>query len=343
MLWLSCARSSVGVAAVGRCLLPGLTSPSVSDAAQAHAGEWFVAARHGVLAAEECLAHLLDGSLAPAHTLHALGNAGRRALDPQNAVARARVSGQAFVYYHTHVVDRLRVAAASEQARSIEFDVYAAPGAAPTTACGTIAHPPSFYTHKCLPPPDHMGLEEAVRLFEAGRREAALVLDVKSRAALPLIARLVERLGTERVILHAFASELSFDVPPTVAVEPHWADEDIPVADVFEAASPPGLPYRAAVMLTCRHVTADLIEPTCESLILRRIENVAADQADVIGLWLPGGAAPSAEVASFLLERGLLVSFNLDSQPRGQVGFSPPYVAMTDVFEMATKLADSVA
>jgi hypothetical protein len=293
-----------------------------------------------VLATEECLEQLLrelDGLAIPVDgPLATLGNTERRTLDPRNAVARARSSGRAFVYYHTHVVDEQRVLAASAQARSIEFDVFAAPGVAPT-----IQHPPAFYTHQRLPPPSNMELEAAVRLFEAGRREAVLVLDAKSRAALPVIARLVQRLGTDRVILHAFAAELSFDVPPTVSVEPHWADEDLPIAEVLAAASPPGLPYRAAVMVTCRHVTAALVDDTCKSHVLQRVESVAAGRADVIGLWLPGGVAPSAEVVAHLWELGLLVSFNWDSQPPEQIGFQAPYVAMTDVLERATTLADS--
>ena len=85
----------------------------------------------------------------------------------------------------------------------------------------TIQHPPAFYAERGLPPPSNMDLEEAVALVEASDR-CVLVLDAKSRDALAVIRTLVARLGTHRVVVHGFAEELDFGLPPGDVFCPRW-------------------------------------------------------------------------------------------------------------------------
>ena len=174
------------------------------------------------------------------------------------------------------------------------------------------------------------------------------------------------RLGAHRVIVHGFAKELSFDPPPNgVVPSPHWVDEDLPLEDIVEAACPyedtsgdtsednaSGSPYRAAVMITCRHVDpARLASP--EWGVLERVGRFAGRSSvgtgrgygagvDVVGLWLPGGKAPPRNVVQWLEEHsGLLVSYNIDSDEGGGSPLAPfPYVGMTDFLDRATAVRD---
>ena len=108
----------------------------------------------------------------------------------------------------------------------------------------------------------------------------------------------------------------------------------------MDAATPPGSEFRAAVALTCRHVTPERIADASFG-VLDRIERLAATKADILGLWLPGGRAPTRDVQSRLLRGGLLVSFNADSEPDAGVEALPgPCVGMTDHLDRATVHAD---
>ena len=164
------------------------------------------------------------------------------------------------------------------------------------------------------------------------------------------------RLGPRRVIVHGFAKELSFDPPPNgVVPSPHWVDEDLPLEDIVEAAACPygdASPYRAAVMITCRHVDpVRLASP--EWGVLERVGRFAGRNSvgtgrgygagvDVVGLWLPGGKAPPRSVVQRLEEHsGLLVSYNIDSdEGRASPLVPSPYVGMTDFLDRATAVRD---
>lgn len=229
------------------------------------------------------------------------------------------------------MVDADHLRAAVQKGQSIEFDVYKGPD-----TIATIQHPPLFYKHQTLPLPANLPLEEAVHLFESGHPDTIVVLDAKSRRALSVIRELVERLGTHRVVVHAFAKELSFDPPPEgIEVEPHWVDEDLPLSEVVAAASPAGCQFRAAVALTCRHVTPDrLASPEWD--VIGQVEKYTDNLGvDIIGLWLPGGRAPEVAVAERLLKRDLLVSYNIDSEKLDHT-FPKPHVGMTDFLDRAT-------
>ena len=137
------------------------------------------------------------------------------ALDPRHPIATSLAQGHHWSYFHTHVVTKAIVERAVAENRSIEFDVFAEGGRA------TIQHPPAFYAERGLPPPSNMDLEEAVALVEASDR-CVLVLDAKSRDALAVIRTLVARLGTHRVVVHGFAEELDFGLPPGDVFCPRW-------------------------------------------------------------------------------------------------------------------------
>jgi len=264
------------------------------------------------------------------------------ALDPRNPIALARMRSSSWHYFHTHVVtsNDLEASLLSTQPRSIELDVYTTPDG----VSSSIQHPPVYYTSKRKPRPANLPLEEAVALFEAAGPNAVVVLDAKSRTALDTIAGLVARLGTHRVVVHAFAQELAMDpLPDDVSPEPHTVDEDVPLAEVIRAASPPGSSVRAAVMLTCRHVTPERLAARDEFRIVDRIlaaTKSASGGIDVIGLWLPGGRAPPIAVRDELLQNDLLVSFNIDSElsvtGAEEMDYAVPYVGMTDVLSRAT-------
>jgi rhodanese-related sulfurtransferase len=137
------------------------------------------------------------------------------ALDPRHPISAALAQGRHWSYFHTHVVTKAIVERAVAENRSVEFDVFAEGGRA------TIQHPPAFYAERGLPPPSNMDLEEAVALVEASDR-CVLVLDAKSRDALAVIRTLVARLGTHRVVVHGFAEELDFGLPPGDVFCPRW-------------------------------------------------------------------------------------------------------------------------
>ena len=264
-------------------------------------------------------------------------------LDPRNPVAIARSKNLPWHYFHTHTVsvDILEAAVSSEAPRSIEFDIYRP--AAPADAVATIQHPPLFYEYKGKPQPANVPLEEGIARFESGDPKAVLVLDAKSRLALDTIQGLVSRLGTHRVVIHAFAKEFAIEpLPEGVEKQPHWVDESLPLADVIKAATPSGGSFRAGIMLTCRHVTAERLGAPGKFRVLERIVEAAASvpgQFDVVGLWLPGGRAPNEEVRTELLQQGILVNFNYDSEIDLDENFvyPAPYVGMTDFLERATE------
>lgn len=267
-------------------------------------------------------------------------------IHPDNPVARAFRHGGGkstpFIYYHTHVVTSERVQASFS--RSIEFDVYVETVAEGSAPKARIQHPPRFYRpHTDRPLPPNLPLSDALDLFEKGDSRSVLVLDAKSRAALPHIRGLVARLGVHRVLVHAFATELVFSAeecaPPP---EPHEEDENVPLADVVEAASPEGGTYRAAVLLTCRNAARELSGDGVDEGARRCFETIeratAGKGVDVVGLWLqPGGVAPPPGLVRRLAdEAGLLVSFNVDSDTAAELD-GLPYVGMTDVLEHATR------
>ena len=254
-------------------------------------------------------------------------------VDPENPVPRAFREKKAWLYFHTHTVTRDTVEASAKQ--SIEFDVYA-PG--PGAEC-TIQHPNVFYSSRGQPLPANLALEAAVQAFEAtGPEQSVLVLDCKSRHALPKIQELVARLGAHRTVVHGFVKELAFlPLPAGVETQPHWVDEDQSIADLVAAASPPGVEHRAAVMVTCRHVTLERLESS-EWGVPERIEAVAGGHGvDCVGLWLPGGVAPPREVAARLLRAGLLLSYNVDTdEPGSEPPLPGPFVGMTDTLFRAS-------
>jgi len=278
-------------------------------------------------------------------------------LDPLNPVAVALREGRPFHYFHTHAVTHPLLRAAERQAKSIDFDIYRdIRGGLHNPPL--IQHPPAYYSHLGLPLPDNLPLLEAMRVFEAeAHRDTVLVLDAKSKGALGVIQQMVQKLGSHRVIVHGFAAQLSFTPPPRgVEPQPHWKEEDIAVQDLVAAASPPGARHRAAVMVTCRHVTpARLHSPQWG--VMSRLERVAHKRhgVDVVGFWLPGGKAPPCSFAEELLARQQLVSFNLDAEHAACCGnqsqegvwgaaeacgeaiaFPAPYVGMTDLLHRAT-------
>lgn len=254
-------------------------------------------------------------------------------VDPRHPVAAALKNNARWSYFHTHRVDDALVARAVEHNRSIEFDIYARDGRA------TIQHPPAFYVENGAAPPANMDLEDAIAAVEASAA-CVVVLDAKSREALGVIAELVARLGTHRCVVHAFLDELRFDPPPAGArPRAHWVDEDLPLDEVVRAAAPAGGPHRAALFVTCRHVTPDRLGDAAAFGVLERIEAKLAGAVDAVGFWLPGGVAPPAAVAARLLRSGLLVSFNADAEAAGAAALPAPCVCMTDVLDRATRHA----
>ena len=140
---------------------------------------------------------------------------------PENPLALIKKYNKKFIYFHTHVVDKVRIQKATEQQKSIEFDVYTYPN-----GMTKIQHPPMFYKYHNKPLT--LTLNKGLEYFEKGDPNTILVLDIKSKLGLKKINKVVNKLGTNRVIIHSFAKELVFNPPPEgIKRQPHEEDEDL--------------------------------------------------------------------------------------------------------------------
>jgi hypothetical protein len=212
-------------------------------------------------------------------------------------------SNKPFIYFHTYEITQSVLDTTIGAGKSIEIDL-----AADDDGSVYIGHPRSFYAFKHLPPPANLPLDAVLDALEP--TTVFVVLDCKDVRVLPMAQKIIERFGVERVLVYAWTDALCFKpYPASVAVEPHWVYEDIPLEALRRLYDATHIP----MVLGCRGLTHDKFQ-TEWTTIRDRILDVAA-QTQCVGVHfnLLSYELPSASYIGELAEHGIVPWINTDT------------------------------
>jgi hypothetical protein len=222
-----------------------------------------------------------------------------------NPVHRIFETGQPFVFFHTHVIDREVLDAATAAHKSLEIDLN-------ITGDGSffIGHSPSHYSFSHLPPPSNLPLD--VVLKEAQQAGLFLVLDCKDVRVLGKAQEIIEQYGAGNCLYHSWSDALVLDLhlEDLEVVQPNWPGEELPHAAIVALRQATNVP----LALSCRwglteerlHVDGDLIADR----ILTALDGCAA----AVNFALQEGNIP-LPVMRKLIDNGVLPVINIDRTP----------------------------
>jgi hypothetical protein len=219
-----------------------------------------------------------------------------------NPAQRIIDSKKPFTYFHTYEITQPVLHAAIKAGKSIEIDL-----AVNDDGSVYIGHPPGFYAFERLPPPANLPLDVVLDALEP--TSVFVVLDCKDVRVLPTAQKIIERFGVGRVLVYAWTDALCFKpYAASVAVEPHWVYEDIPLQALRRLYDATHIP----MVLGCRGLAYDTFK-TKWTVIRDQILDVAA-QIQCIGVHfnLPSYELPSASYISELAEHGIAPWVNID-------------------------------
>ena len=245
----------------------------------------------------------------------------------KNPVEKIFELNKPFVYFHTHVIDQPVLDRALAAGKSLEVDM-----SMDKNGQIFIGHPLIFYEFKKLPPPANLPFDQVIRQIKDSG--LYLVLDCKDARALPRAQAIIQDLGSERCLMHAWADALLFKpYPKEIEIEPHWKFEDLPLAEILRTKAATGVP----LVISTRGLTLARLEDEGDA-ILDKIIQTASGKIDAVSLHLPAGEVAPMSVMQKLLDNGIMTLFNLDRVPAS--ARPSVFIGSTDFIEQASDPKD---
>lgn len=249
----------------------------------------------------------------------------RKNISNSNPATRALKLRQPFNIFHTHVIDREILDAATSSRKSLEVDIS-------ITAEGSIyvGHPLSHYKALNLPPPNNLPLDEIVE--EAKAAGLFLILDLKNVKTIAKAKEIINKYGAANCLVHAFSKELSFR-PWPLKVEaikgPNWEQEELPLDELLDLRMATSVP----LALSCHGITRERLSKERET-IFQQIVDVARQGVLAVSLSMPPDEETPLEFANELMECGILPLIRFDQTvPENRPSF---FLGFTDHLELAT-------
>jgi len=232
-------------------------------------------------------------------------------------------SRKPLVLLHTYSVTESVLRQAISEAKSMDLDVCVDDQGRPY-----VGHSHEYHDKSGDPWPENMPLWDAVELL-AGSGIAAIV-DCKHHRAWPVVAEVVDRIGAELCLVHAYAEELRFDHSRGEG-EPDFTTEWSPIERLSEVkASHPGVSTCASCKWLPKHLSVaaehtDLLERIRATLVRHRVDTVCLNIH---------GDALCDELLAYFLGADVIPHVGIDNTDVTRLTL--PYVGETDRLSAAS-------
>lgn len=249
---------------------------------------------------------------------------------PNNPVRAIRARKKPFIFFHTHAVSEELIKKVATEQKSIELDISSG-----DNGKFYIGHHLSFYKHKKIRKPKNITVEKAIEILRNSK--TFVKFDCKDQNVLPLVRDLIQVIGPERSMLHAFVEELNMtDSTDKEKEQPHWKFEHISLQKLIQLKEDVGNP---PLQVSCRGLTLpDLLADGVR--ITKRITRITRQYADVVNfnIHAPRNAvAPVGLIEKLYNEYRMLTEVYVERL--GRKTLPVPYFGTTDNFAYASRLA----
>jgi len=249
----------------------------------------------------------------------------------ENPIFLSKRTGEPFVYYHTHSVKTDNLQEAIESKKSIELDIAIdKKGVFYKKGSCYIGHPVSFYTEaKEEEFHNNLELEEVITRLE-NNKDIFVMFDCKSVEAIPKIETFVSRLGKDRCLFHAYATEWGIDSKDDkFKYQSYWSEEDMLLSEILDFKKRTNVP----IIVAARALTEDRLRE--KDLVNKILVEAKGKDIDCISLYMQDTILPPLDLARQISKAGFLNWINID-KIEGVDLTGITYIGMTDVLNKAS-------
>ncbi len=233
------------------------------------------------------------------------------------------------VYFHAPDASRCTLESIKDSDIIFEIDLsYAHSNFNEYISKGTpyIGHPEEFYTIMKKPfPKDNVSFDEFIN-FAINHPSIKILIDIKDKDAFPYLEKLVNSIGSDRCIVHAFIKNWT-QIPNNISKEPHWYKEDIDLFILDELLTR----LNVALIANCRAFNNKHVED--KNLLDLMINDAKKCQSIIsLGLYLQNADIPKTNFLKILYKAGYYVWVNGNLRNIQEHIKNFKYIAMIDDF-----------
>ena len=238
------------------------------------------------------------------------------------------------LYFHAHHADGRELLAAGLLNLIFEIDLawaHSSFNAYVEKGTAYIGHPEEFYTLMGRPfPVGNVSLQE-FQAFCAKHPLMKVLIDVKDEAVFPDLEALVQAVGPERCIVHAFIKNWTA-LPEGVQPEPHWHREDIDLFALDRVLSR----LRVPLIANCRGFSDGHVE-RCGLIAKMCSEAKKCKSVIALGLYYPGAPLPGAAFLKAINKAGYYAWLNGNEKGLQEKAGAVRYIGMMDDLNRCTR------